>query len=323
MHDLVNVPKRFRRSPAHEAHEAHEAHKANRWLPPSIYKLEEIEEIPEYLKEDNPFIRSMYRREFVPSWANCMRSAFSWHNETVNIWSHALATLMFSALWMTPNNTPKVWNGIPFDIFMAAACNVLFVSTVVHLLCCTSKTMNRFVWKMDYIAVLGVITSTFVSACPYVFWCEPVWLTWSYISVALLIALGCCVCVIDNAFQSPAIRTRRLCMFALLPAWGLVPIIHAALVLGQNDRVFTLLLEIGATIAILVFGGAILLFRIPERWAPGHFDLILNSHNLWHIAMVAALFSFRLALLEAQRWAIEQRDGCCACQRNEYFDFTR
>lgn len=28
--------------------------------------------------------------------------------------------------------------------------------------------------------------------------------------------------------------------------------------------------------------------RIPERWYPGRFDLALNSHNLFHVLVVAA-----------------------------------
>ncbi|CAL9157515.1 heptahelical transmembrane protein ADIPOR1-like [Musa acuminata AAA Group] len=59
------------------------------------YKLLRYEELPEYMKE-NEFIRDYYRAEWPIK--NALLSFFSWHNETVNIWTHLLGFLVFLGL---------------------------------------------------------------------------------------------------------------------------------------------------------------------------------------------------------------------------------
>jgi adiponectin receptor len=37
-----------------------------------------------------------------------------------------------------------------------------------------------------------------------------------------------------------------------------------------------------------IVGVLIYVSRLPERWFPGRFDLLGNSHNIWHCFVVAA-----------------------------------
>lgn len=54
------------------------------------YKLLRYEELPEYMKE-NEFIRDYYRAEWPIK--NALLSFFSWHNETINIWTYVQRSL--------------------------------------------------------------------------------------------------------------------------------------------------------------------------------------------------------------------------------------
>ncbi|XP_031121277.1 heptahelical transmembrane protein 2 [Ipomoea triloba] len=58
-------------------------------------KLVKYEALPEYL-QDNEFIRDYYRCEWPLK--HIVLSVFSLHNETVNIWTHLLGSLLFVAL---------------------------------------------------------------------------------------------------------------------------------------------------------------------------------------------------------------------------------
>jgi len=46
-----------------------------------------------------------------------------------------------------------------------------------------------------------------------------------------------------------------------------------------------------------IVGGVLYSFRWPERWAPGKFDIIGHSHQLWHVAIVLAIYLHFQAVL--------------------------
>ncbi|CAN6163321.1 unnamed protein product [Urochloa humidicola] len=59
------------------------------------YKLVSYHELPDYMKE-NEFILNYYRSEWPI--LNAVLSLFSWHNETINIWTHLLGFMLFFVL---------------------------------------------------------------------------------------------------------------------------------------------------------------------------------------------------------------------------------
>lgn len=53
---------------------------------------------------------------------------------------------------------------------------------------------------------------------------------------------------------------------------------------------------------ISVIGAAIGAMHIPEKWFPGTVDMYLNSHNIMHVLVVAAVYSMHKATLKDLDW---------------------
>jgi len=54
--------------------------------------------------------------------------------------------------------------------------------------------------------------------------------------------------------------------------------------------------------ALYGLGVAVYAARVPERWAPGRFDLVGHSHQLFHLFVVAGAYAHYLAGVEYLKW---------------------
>lgn len=53
---------------------------------------------------------------------------------------------------------------------------------------------------------------------------------------------------------------------------------------------------------MLQVGAAVYALRVPERFKPGRFDYLFNSHQLFHIAVVVAAFVHYQSVMILVKW---------------------
>eukprot|EP00798_Chlamydomonas_sp_ICE-L_P017428 gene17428-23729_t len=230
------------------------------------------------------------------------------HNRLGNITEALTHTHLYEALsasgrlqWPTER-----W---PFYVFMAGAMCCLLLSSACHLLGCCKAHIATYVWRVDYAGIVVLVVTSFYPAVYYGFLCEPFWCMFYLIMISSFGACGIAVSLME-CFQEPKWRVFRASMFAGLGLYGIVPVAHQWWI---NSHVFhvrvALMYDLVMGVAYLT-GAAVYALRIPERWLPGKFDLILNSHQIFHVAVVAACILHYNSVAVMLEW--RDASGGCA-----------
>lgn len=99
-----------------------------------------------------PFIISGYRVRYDP-W-QCLASCFQLHNESINIWTHALGGLLWlRESWLFAGHVAPA----DFPVVIAATLLgfAMFVaSSVAHTFACVSPAADRVLWRCDYAGIV-------------------------------------------------------------------------------------------------------------------------------------------------------------------------
>merc|ERR1719278_524355 len=220
----------------------------------------------------------------------CLASLTYFHNETINILTHAVPVFLIAAAvpWMLPWDEISVpW----LPSIHVVACMAPWVgSTFYHLFMCHSLGKIAYValLKLD---LLGIwFTQTFgalvtISAATHCFQYETK--CWLLIFYSML----CFLCLYQAmtvstvwgrrfAFSAPFLI--RICCLALrLSSFGG----------GAPNTTLAVILQD----LLAIIGGSIGAVNIPEKWFPGKCDLLCNSHNIMHVLVVMAVYQMHQA----------------------------
>lgn len=143
-------------------------------------RLLRYEELPQDWK-NNQHILSGYRFIGIDRWGAILRSAFEFHNETINIHSHflgflSLLYLLFSILPVSPAASPTShWGDFAISLlFILAGLKCLLCSTIWHLLSgCAHTGWHRGAACVDYVGISGLIAASVMGMEYYGLYCRP------------------------------------------------------------------------------------------------------------------------------------------------------
>eukprot|EP01024_Parvocaulis_polyphysoides_P032645 TRINITY_DN29215_c1_g1_i1.p1 TRINITY_DN29215_c1_g1~~TRINITY_DN29215_c1_g1_i1.p1 ORF type:complete len:332 (-),score=19.37 TRINITY_DN29215_c1_g1_i1:344-1339(-) len=196
----------------------------------------------------------------------------------------------------------------PMYMFTFGACLCMLTSSACHLFGCCSQHIAQLIWRFDYAGIAILIVSSFAPLVCYGFQCQPFWRD-LYLIVTALLGVGTFAVSLLNIFQTPKWHYFRATVFMALGLWGIVPGVHWLFIhshVWQMRQVLVYELLMGA---FYLSGAYVYATRIPERWRPGKFDILFNSHQIFHIVVVlGACAHFKAGML-----MIQWRDASGGC----------
>ena len=224
------------------------------------------------------FVFSGYRS--TKSWWECTHSVFRVHNETVNIWTHLMGALVWILMMdatdamLRYNRVDDVTKSVLKLCFLMCIAMPVF-STTYHTYKCVNEKLYRVLLSLDIVGIHLLMFARTMTEAYVVFYCDrSAWLNLVMISSLPAFALG-----VYGAWT----RTQ----WPFIPAVLLAHIPVISFLLGSSEvnapriaRYLTLSLS-GSVTGIVAF--VLFMYRIPECFYPGKFDIVGSSHQWWHV----------------------------------------
>nr|XP_028566159.1 LOW QUALITY PROTEIN: membrane progestin receptor delta [Podarcis muralis] len=274
---------------------------------PQIFR---VHQVPRIFWEDG--IISGYRHP-KSSALDCVLSSFQLNNETINIWTHFLPTWYFLWRFLMLSYSLDFWRDTyswPFLAYMVLVCLYPFTSSCAHTFSTMSTHARHICYFLDYGALslysLGCAITYGAYAMPDVWVDGP--LHHCFVPLAALNSFICTSLSCYSRFlelECPSLcKILRTTAFAYPFLFDNIPLFYRLLFCFGEDCAWND--SIPGYFYHLIFAaltGFLFASHLPERLAPGRFDYIGHSHQLFHIcAVVGTHFQ-----LESVLWDLHSR----------------
>ena len=284
---------------------------------------------------DSEYITGYYRH--ASGFSASLRSLLRVHNETANIYTHACG--FFVCLWLLvhtllagdpaslglgPSLPPPpppppalplhppcagapLW---PLAVFLCGALVCLGCSVAFHAFAPVSPRVFAALAKADYVGISALIFTSMVPPLVYSFWDDAPALR-AYLALAATTNAAAAAAGLTDRFRTPAWRWARASAFVACGVVGVAPLLHALWAArapgaprGAGDAAQRSLRGTVLMGAQYLVGALMYAARVPERWAPGSFDLF-GSHAIFHVLVVTAVLTHWTTAASLHGW----RDG--------------
>lgn len=280
----------------------------------ATYGLKQCQ-VPEVFRV--PFIVSGYRSPGFSFW-ECIRSLLRSSNETINVWSHLLALVLFVSVNMTSLPTDDQFF-LPLISFAVGISVLYLTSSFAHLFNCMSEKFHRICFFFDY-AAIGFYTFTAGQALFF----------YSRTAGASARVIYDSLAVFQTVSTVFSFLATLLCCASSHPRWRNCKSVLRVAILAVNWLVITspytirlLLCEnldpayngvsmvyFKRHVIFCGIGAVLYAARVPERLMTGVFDNFGQSHNLAHILIAMGIqqaFNTAQVDLQERRTVLQER----------------
>lgn len=256
-------------------------------------------------QRDNHYIHNGYVRE-TNSYKKTAHSLFYIHNETVNIYTHLLPSiLLLIACFVAMDRlrpqypTTDIYDHIVLAVFAFGCVTCLGMSGTYHCLKSHSHKVAVFGNKLDYLGIVILIHCSMVSLIYYGMADFPLHRLFCWTLTTILGTICACVSLISK-FRTSDWRPYRAAMFVAYGLSGAVPFILGTYLQGYNATRTKIQMDWVLLEGAAYIGGAVIYaMRVPERLKPGAFDIWGHSHQIFHVFVLVGAFCHSQAILGA------------------------
>ena len=223
-----------------------------------------------------------------PPVSRSVSSLLTFHDESLNVWTHALACVWFGrrlvALPSLPTPAPLLPERLSVGLFLFCATFCLGMSALAHLAGphLTSRRSFELIWQLDSFGIVGAIIGSFVSGLVCGMRCVPTLRLGYLIFVGALLG-GVTLIVAAGDRVADLTRFRAL---AASVVFGLVPFFHW-LSIAPADLLAALAPGVWRTFLLYGAGYAYFSSLTPAPITPAR--ALGGSHVAWHVLVVAGL----------------------------------
>ena len=272
-------------------------------LIPNNDKLTNYENIPDWYKY-NKHIYYGYRFPYL-NFKKLTQSIFTIHNETFNIWTHLLGSVLFTILFLLSLITGSdndIYDNLSVDIFLVSAITCFSFSTIMLTYFPINKTICRILANFDYFGICLLISGSYVPFIYYTFYC--------YIKIRTFYLMGL---GLVTFISFPLILNHhcpqkiRSIIYIILGLYGVLPIIHKFFIMGHNQEIIFLteLSLIGLVAFFYIIGVLFYTSHFPEFIHRDLFNYYLSSHQIFHAFTIAGAVTHYLAIEYAYKKHID------------------
>ncbi|KAG9854642.1 purine and uridine phosphorylase, partial [Aureobasidium melanogenum] len=256
-------------------------------------RLLTFDEIPSWQKYVNSILQLLYRDVETDFVLEIVHTSI---RDTVNIHSHSIGSIIFAIIlplhfyFALYRNTPAAQpiDAAVFLLYFAGVASCFAVSAAFHTAGSHSQAVHKKYNRADCCGIVLLMWGASLASIHFAFICDARLesLHWFLSSAS---ATGCITFILGPLFIQPAYRNLRALTYLSLGLFAIVFILHGIYLHGFALQRRRLSLEWMGLMALLNFlGCAAYAFRIPESKFPGKFDFVGASHQIMHVAVLAA-----------------------------------
>ncbi|KAL7878789.1 hypothetical protein AOLI_G00097630 [Acnodon oligacanthus] len=260
-----------------------------------------INQVPKVFHEDG--IVSGYRYPY-SSAKDCVLSLFQLTNETLNIWTHFLPTWFFLWKLLMVLEEEEWWDSYywPLLTFLMSCCLYPLASSCAHTFSPMSERARHICFFFDYGALSFYSLGSAITYSSYAFpekWVNSTFHKY-YVPTATLnaiISTGL-ACYSRSTVKSKLGKSLRIVAFTYPYLFDNIPLFYRIFVCaGGGCTVNEATAVHYQHTALALLTGFLFATHLPERLAPGSFDYIGHSHQLFHVFAIIGTY-FQLTAVE-------------------------